>query len=126
MTALGSKDAGRAAEEPRLRYLPALDGLRALAVSAVFLYHADIGWARGGFLGVDVFFVISGYLITALLLTDCRRTGHLRLVRFWTPAGPSAAAGGPAPAGRGLGGGTPAGADQGSGCGPTCWPPSAT
>ncbi len=82
MTALGN-DAGLQADEPRLRYLPAVDGLRALAVSAVFAYHADIGWARGGFLGVDVFFVISGYLITALLLSDYRRTSRLHVLRFW-------------------------------------------
>jgi len=73
----------RLAEEPRLRYLPAIDGLRALAVSAVFAYHAGIGWARGGFLGVDLFFAISGYLITALLLADFRHTGRLRLLHFW-------------------------------------------
>ena len=83
MTAPGANDAAGRAEEPRLRYLPAIDGLRALAVSAVFAYHAGIGWARGGFLGVDVFFVISGYLITALLLTDYRRTSRVRLLRFW-------------------------------------------
>ncbi|MEA2901942.1 MAG: hypothetical protein QOH36_1829 [Actinomycetota bacterium] len=71
------------ADEPRLRYVPAIDGLRALAVTAVFAYHAGIGWARGGFLGVDVFFVISGYLITGLLLADYRGTGRLRLLRFW-------------------------------------------
>ncbi|HEX7276467.1 MAG TPA: acyltransferase family protein [Acidimicrobiales bacterium] len=83
MTGLGAEGSGQQAEEPRLRYVPAIDGLRALAVSAVFAYHAGIGWARGGFLGVDVFFVISGYLITALLLTDHRRTGRIRLLRFW-------------------------------------------
>ena len=82
MTAVAT-DVPREAEEPRLRYLPAIDGLRALAVSAVFAYHAGLGWARGGFLGVDVFFVISGYLITGLLLADYRGTGHLRLLRFW-------------------------------------------
>ncbi|MEA2829080.1 MAG: hypothetical protein QOG43_3519 [Actinomycetota bacterium] len=76
-------DVPRGGDEPRLRYLPAIDGLRALAVSAVLAYHAGIGWARGGFLGVDVFFVISGYLITGLLLADYRRTGQLRLVHFW-------------------------------------------
>ncbi len=76
-------DVEREADEPRLPYRPAIDGLRALAVSAVFAYHAGIGWARGGFLGVDVFFVISGYLITALLFTDYRRTGRMRLLRFW-------------------------------------------
>jgi peptidoglycan/LPS O-acetylase OafA/YrhL len=63
--------------------LPGVDALRALAVLAVFLYHAGVGWMPGGFLGVDVFFVISGYLITSLLLREFRRDGHLRLGRFW-------------------------------------------
>jgi len=79
----GAADGAGNEEEPRLPHVPALDGLRALAVAAVFAYHAGIGWARGGFLGVDVFFVLSGYLITGLLLTDYRRTGGLRLLRFW-------------------------------------------
>ncbi len=72
--------------EPRLgglRYLPGLDGLRALAVVAVLLYHGDVGFLPGGFLGVDVFFVISGYLITCLLLDDWRRHGEIGLKRFW-------------------------------------------
>src|SRR4030042_6139218 len=54
---------------PRLPYLPGVDGLRAVAVMAVLLYHAELPWIQGGFLGVDVFFVISGYLIPSLLLT---------------------------------------------------------
>jgi len=54
-----------------------------LAVSAVFLYHAKVGWMPGGFLGVDVFFAISGYLITSLLLREFRHGGHVRLGRFW-------------------------------------------
>src|SRR5215208_3635543 len=54
--------------EVRLPYSPGLDGLRAFAVIAVLLYHAELAWMPGGFLGVEVFFVISGYLITALLL----------------------------------------------------------
>ena len=53
--------------ETRLRYMPALDGLRAAAVTAVLLYHANVTWASGGFLGVDAFFVLSGFLITSLL-----------------------------------------------------------
>lgn len=74
------KDTGRSVH---LRYMPALDGLRALAVLAVLAYHADLWWARAGFLGVDVFFVISGYLITTLLLSEFRRTGEIDLLRFW-------------------------------------------
>ncbi|MEX0790270.1 MAG: acyltransferase, partial [Actinomycetota bacterium] len=67
-----------------LGYMPALDGLRALAVFAVLAYHADLPWARAGFLGVDVFFVISGYLITALLLSEHSRNGRVSLRRFWS------------------------------------------
>jgi peptidoglycan/LPS O-acetylase OafA/YrhL len=67
----------------RLGYIPALDGLRALAVVAVLLYHADQSWIPGGFLGVDVFFVISGYLITCLLLSDWQQTNGIGLKRFW-------------------------------------------
>ncbi len=68
---------------PRLGYIPALDGLRVVAVVAVLLYHADQGWIPGGFLGVDVFFVISGYLITCLLLADWQQHGGVGLKRFW-------------------------------------------
>jgi peptidoglycan/LPS O-acetylase OafA/YrhL len=67
----------------RLSYLPALDGLRAIAVIAVLLYHLDISWARGGFLGVDLFFVISGFLITTLLLREHHSTGRIGLGAFW-------------------------------------------
>ncbi len=63
--------------------MPGIDAMRALAVLAVFGYHAGLGWVPGGFLGVDVFFVISGYLITSLLLREFRDTGHLQLGRFW-------------------------------------------
>lgn len=75
--------AGEQVADTRLAYRPALDGLRALAVIAVFGYHAGLGWARAGFLGVDVFFVLSGYLITALLLNEHRREGRVSLVSFW-------------------------------------------
>jgi peptidoglycan/LPS O-acetylase OafA/YrhL len=67
----------------RLPYSPGLDGLRALAVIAVLLYHADLAWIPGGFLGVEVFFVISGYLITALLLAEWRQKGRIDLKTFW-------------------------------------------
>jgi peptidoglycan/LPS O-acetylase OafA/YrhL/lysophospholipase L1-like esterase len=70
-------------QDSRLPYLPGVDALRAIAVLAVFLYHAGVGWMPGGFLGVDVFFVISGYLITSLLLSERRREGRVRLGQFW-------------------------------------------
>ncbi|MGP8162059.1 MAG: acyltransferase family protein [Candidatus Dormibacteria bacterium] len=60
-----------------------LDGLRAVAVLAVVLYHLNVGWASGGLLGVGVFFVLSGYLITDLLLAERERTGAIALGRFW-------------------------------------------
>ncbi len=66
-----------------LGYRPELDGLRALAVAAVMLFHANVSWARGGFLGVDVFFVLSGFLITRLLLEEREGTGHLALGHFY-------------------------------------------
>lgn len=60
---------------PNVPYIPGLDGLRAIAVVAVMVYHADPRWLHGGFLGVEVFFVISGYLITLLLVAERERTG---------------------------------------------------
>jgi peptidoglycan/LPS O-acetylase OafA/YrhL len=75
--------AGRATPEVRLSYSPGLDGLRAIAVMAVLLYHADLSFIPGGFLGVEVFFVISGYLITALLLAEWRQKGTINLKDFW-------------------------------------------
>lgn len=68
---------------PRPAYLPALDGLRAVAVVAVLLYHGSASWAPGGFVGVDVFFVLSGYLITSLLLAEHARRGAVDLLAFW-------------------------------------------
>ncbi len=58
----------------RVPYLPGLDGMRALAVVAVMVYHANSDWLPGGFLGVEMFFVISGYLITLLLISERERT----------------------------------------------------
>jgi peptidoglycan/LPS O-acetylase OafA/YrhL len=67
----------------QLPYRPGLDGLRAFAVIAVLLYHAGLHWFPGGFLGVEIFFVISGYLITALLLAEWRQRGCVDLKAFW-------------------------------------------
>jgi peptidoglycan/LPS O-acetylase OafA/YrhL len=67
----------------RLRYLPALDGLRAFAVIGVLCYHGGLDWAQGGFLGVDLFFVLSGFLITTLLLREREHTGGIALGPFW-------------------------------------------
>ena len=64
-------------------WMSGLDGLRAVAVLAVLLFHADLGLFPGGFLGVDVFFVISGFLITTLLLREQGMTGRIDVVAFW-------------------------------------------
>ncbi len=63
--------------------MPGLDGLRAIAVLAVVAYHLGFGWAPGGLLGVGVFFTLSGYLITDILLAQVARRGGIRLGRFW-------------------------------------------
>lgn len=68
---------------PKSRYIPALDGLRTLAVVAVVLYHLNLTWAQGGLLGVTIFFVLSGYLITRLLLNEIAKTGRIDLKSFW-------------------------------------------
>ena len=74
----------------RLHYLVGIDGLRAISVLAVLIYHnyaipigRSAGPLPGGFLGVEVFFVISGYLITSLLLDERRRTGGVAFKQFW-------------------------------------------
>src|SRR5215510_6298956 len=75
-------------------YQPALDGVRAVAVLAVLLFHGGVSWLPGGFLGVDAFFVLSGFLITSLLLAEVdgatargapigQGTGRIRLGAFW-------------------------------------------
>jgi peptidoglycan/LPS O-acetylase OafA/YrhL len=67
----------------RLSYIPGLDGIRAVAVMAVLFYHANAPWALGGFLGVETFFVLSGFLITSLLLSEWQSTGSIQLKNFW-------------------------------------------
>ncbi|KGA20026.1 hypothetical protein GM50_3155 [freshwater metagenome] len=66
-----------------IQYIPAIDGLRAIAVTAVVFYHLGFAWIPGGFLGVDLFFVISGYVITRLLLDSIERSGGLDLRGFY-------------------------------------------
>jgi peptidoglycan/LPS O-acetylase OafA/YrhL len=65
------------------KHIPALDGLRGLSVLAVLLYHAEVPWLPGGFLGVDMFFVLSGFLITALLCREHAEKGAIDLAGFY-------------------------------------------
>ena len=74
-------DRGRRRGE--MGYLPGLDGVRALAVIGVLLYHADLTWISGGYLGVDVFFVLSGFLITTLILEEYDRSGGIDFAKFY-------------------------------------------
>ena len=78
-----TSETSRSSQISRVPYLPGLDGLRALAVIAVIVYHANPAWLPGGYLGVEVFFVISGYLITLLLVAESERTGAIELRQFW-------------------------------------------
>ena len=61
-----------------------IEGLRAVAVLLVLCFHAELGPFSGGYIGVDVFFVVSGFLITSLLLAELQRTGSIKLARFWS------------------------------------------
>src|SRR5438094_247068 len=76
MAGVGARAAGR-------EFRPDIEGLRAVAVLAVVLFHAGVPGVSGGFVGVDVFFVISGFLITGLLWRDVQSTGTVRLLRFY-------------------------------------------
>ena len=68
---------------PKTHYIPSLDGLRAFAVLAVIAYHMNMSWAPGGLLGVTMFFVLSGYLITGLLIAEFDYSGTIDLKDFW-------------------------------------------
>ena len=70
-------------ETKPVRHIASIDGLRAIAVTAVVLYHLGISWIPGGFLGVDLFFVISGYVITRLILDSINRSSALDLRGFY-------------------------------------------
>ncbi len=77
--------AGDAPPAPgRLPHVGGLDGLRGLAVIGVLCFHGGFGWARGGYLGVSLFFTLSGYLITNLLVAERGTSGHIDLGRFWS------------------------------------------
>ncbi|WP_114603738.1 acyltransferase family protein [Staphylococcus sp. EZ-P03] len=78
-----SKNSTSPAKPKKMNYMPGLDGLRAIAVIGIIIYHLNKQWLSGGFLGVDTFFVISGYLITSLLLIEYKQTGTISLKRFW-------------------------------------------
>src|SRR3954447_15951688 len=64
------------------RYMPGIDGLRAIAVIGVILYHLNIPWFQGGFSGVTVFFVLSGYLITDILIDEWNQNNKINYLRF--------------------------------------------
>ena len=77
------QDDESAISHTRLAYLPALDGVRAFAVVAVMMFHGGIPHMEGGFMGVDAFFVLSGFLITSLLIGEWRQSLTIKLRAFW-------------------------------------------
>lgn len=83
MTAAPVRAAGRRRRASIRRDIPALDGIRAIAVALVLAGHGGVPGVAGGFIGVDIFFVLSGFLITSLLLDEYRRTEHIDLKGFW-------------------------------------------
>lgn len=79
----GVRSVGDGALQPSVKFRPDIEGLRALAVLLVLLYHADVPGFSGGYVGVDVFFVVSGFLITGLLMAEADRTATVNLGRFY-------------------------------------------
>ena len=75
--------AGAREIEPKLRHFRGLNGIRALSVLAIIAFHSGLSWIPGGYYGVDAFFVLSGFLITALLLAEWGASGRIGLRRFW-------------------------------------------
>ena len=82
-TKLGRQRLVAKGQSGKSRYVPAIDGLRAFAVLAVIFYHMKLNWAPGGLAGVTVFFVISGYLISGLLIAEHDNIGRISFARFW-------------------------------------------
>ena len=80
----GGSPTGASPKPPKKGFRPDVEGLRAVAVGAVLLYHAGVPFASGGYVGVDVFFVISGFLITGLLVRELEKTGGISLARFYS------------------------------------------
>ncbi|MSZ72070.1 MAG: acyltransferase family protein, partial [Actinobacteria bacterium] len=70
-------------QQASLAHHRGLDGLRGIAVILVIIFHSGLGWLPGGFLGVSVFFTLSGFLITSLLINECENTGRIDLKAFW-------------------------------------------
>jgi peptidoglycan/LPS O-acetylase OafA/YrhL len=85
MPALGvvSPKRGQDARGPELNYVPALDGIRAIAVIVIMGYHGGLFLTNGGFYSLDTFFALSGFLITTLLVAEWQQSGGIRLARFW-------------------------------------------
>ena len=73
----------RITEPAKYTYQPSLDGLRALALLAIIAYHFNYPWAQGAYLSVDLFFLLSGFLITTLLVIEWRRSDTIGLRKFW-------------------------------------------
>jgi peptidoglycan/LPS O-acetylase OafA/YrhL len=81
--AIGLAESEVRSDEPKLAYMPALDGIRGVAIIVIMGYHGGVFLTRGGFYSLDTFFALSGFLITSLLVSEWQRTGTVRLRVFW-------------------------------------------